>query len=157
MGKMKQMWRIGDVRSKINNTLDASYEKVEKELYDICLDAAQRARNEHDYNNYKGQLESSIGFVILKNRQEVKHWGIAAKSGSDPGLGLQDIRNLIYDKIIGKHSLPDGTEIPSKSIVGIVFAAAPYAGTVESYGRKVLIDFAPNDSSIFRILKTVIR
>lgn len=157
MGKMKQMWRIGDIRSKINNTLDASQEKVAKELYDICMSMAQRAKDEHDYNNYKGQLESSIGFIILKNRQEIKHWGIAASSGYDPGLGLQDIRNLIYDNIIGKHSLPDGTYIPSKSIVGIVFAAAPYAGTVESYGRKVLIDFAPNDSSIFRILKTVIR
>lgn len=157
MGKMKQMWRIGDIRSKINDTLDASQEKVAKELYDICMSMAQRAKDEHDYNNYKGQLESSIGFIILKNRQEIKHWGIAASSGYDPGLGLQDIRNLIYDNIIGKQSLPDGTYIPSKSIVGIVFAAAPYAGTVESYGRKVLIDFAPNDSSIFRILKTVIR
>ena len=157
MGKMKQMWGIGDVRSKISNTLDASYTKVAEELYALCMSMAQRAKNEHDYNNYKGELESSVGVIVLKNRQEIMQWGMLARSGSDPGLGLQDMRNLIYNKIIGKHSLPDGTEIPSKSIVGIVFAAAPYAGTVESHGRKVLIDFAPNDSSIFRILKTVIR
>lgn len=150
-------WKLGDVRKTIDFVIEKDLKKVEEELFNVCLSTAKSAKDGHTYKNYKGQLESSIGVIILKNRQEVTQWSMVASSGSDPARGLQDIKNLIYNKIVGKHSLPDGTFIPSKSLVGIVFAAAPYSGEVQGRGRKVLIDFAPSDSYILTILKTVIK
>lgn len=157
MGKMTCNWKLGDVRKAIDFVIEKDLKKVEEELFNVCLSTAKSAKDGHTYKNYKGQLESSIGVIILKNRQEVTQWSMVASSGSDPARGLQDIKNLIYDKIVGKHSLPDGTFIPSKSLVGIVFAAAPYSGEVQGRGRKVLIDFAPSDNYILTILKTVIK
>lgn len=157
MGKMTCNWKLGDVRKTIDFVIEKDLKKVEEELFNVCLSTAKSAKDGHTYKNYKGQLESSIGVIILKNRQEVTQWSMVASSGSDPARGLQDIKNLIYNKIVGKHSLPDGTFIPSKSLVGIVFAAAPYSGEVQGRGRKVLIDFAPSDSYILTILKTVIK
>ena len=157
MGKMTCNWKLGDVRKTIDFVIEKDLKKVEEELFNVCLSTAKSAKDGHTYKNYKGQLESSIGVIILKNRQEVTQWSMVASSGYDPAKGLQDIKNLIYDKIVGKHSLPDGTFIPSNSLVGIVFAAAPYAGEVQGRGRKVLIDFAPSDSYILTILKTVIK
>lgn len=157
MGKMTCNWKLGDVRKTIDFVIEKDLKKVEEELFNVCLSTAKSAKDGHTYKNYKGQLESSIGVIILKNRQEVTQWSMVASSGSDPARGLQDIKNLIYNKIVGKHSLPDGTFIPSKSLAGIVFAAAPYSGEVQGRGRKVLIDFAPSDSYILTILKTVIK
>ena len=157
MGKMTCNWKIGDVRKTIDFVIERDLKIVEDELFNICLSTAKSAKDGHTYKNYKGQLESSVGVIILKNRQEVTQWSMVASSGSDPAKGLQDIKNLIYNKIVGKHSLPDGTFIPSKSLVGIVFAAAPYSGEVEGRGRKVLIDFAPSDNYVLTILKTVIK
>ena len=157
MGKMTCNWKLGDVRKTIDFVIEKDLKKVEEELFNVCLSTAKSAKNGHTYNNYKGQLESSIGVIILKNRQEVTQWSMVASSGYDPAKGLQDIKNLIYDKIVGKHSLPDGTFIPSKSLVGIVFAAAPYSGDVQGRGRKVLDAFPPSDNYILTILKTVIK
>ena len=157
MGKMTCNWKLGDVRKTIDFVIEKDLKKVEEELFNVCLSTAKSAKDGHTYNNYKGQLESSIGVIILKNRQEVTQWSMVASSGYDPARGLQDIKNLIYDKIVGKHSLPDGTFIPSKSLVGIVFAAAPYSGEVQVRGRKVLIDFAPSDNYVLTILKSVIK
>lgn len=157
MGKMTCNWKLGDVRKTIDFVIEKDLKKVEDELLNICLSTAKSAKDGHTYKNYKGQLESSVGVIILKNRQEVTQWSLVASSGSDPEKGLQDIKNLIYNKIVGKHSLPDGTFIPSKSLVGIVFAAAPYSGEVQGRGRKVLDDFPPSDNYILTILKTVIK
>ena len=157
MGKMTCNWNLGDVRKTIDFVIEKDLKKVEEELFNICLSTAKSAKDGHTYNNYKGQLESSIGVIILKNRQEVSQWSLVASSGYDPARGLNDIKKLIYDKIVGKHSLPDGTFIPSKSLVGIVFAAAPYSGEVQGRGRKVLIDFAPSDSYVLTILKSIIK
>ena len=157
MGKMTCNWKLGDVRKTIDFVIEKDLKKVEEELFNLCLSTAKSAKDGHTYKNYKGQLESSIGVIILKNRQEVSQWSLVASSGSDPARGLNDIKKLIYDKIVGKDSLPDGTFIPSKSLVGIVFAAAPYSGEVEGRGRKVLIDFAPSDSYVLTILKSIIK
>ena len=157
MGKMTCNWKLGDVRKTIDFVIEKDLKKVEDELFNVCLSIAKSAKDGHTYKNYKGQLESSVGVIILKNRQEVTQWSMVASSGSDPAKGLQDIKNLIYNKIVGKHSLPDGTFIPSKSLVGIVFAAAPYSGEVQGRGRKVLIDFAQSDNYVLTILKTVIK
>ena len=157
MGKMTCNWKLGDVRKTIDFVIEKDLKKVEEELFNVCLSTAKSAKDGHTYKNYKGQLESSIGVIILKNRQEVTQWSLVASSGSDPARGLQDIKNLIYNKIVGKQSLPDGTFIPSKSLVGIVFAAAPYSGEVQGRGRTVLDAFAPSDNYVLTILKTVIK
>ena len=157
MGKMTCNWKLGDVRKTIDFVIEKDLKKVEDELFNVCLDTAKSAKDGHTYKNYKGQLESSIGVIILKNRQEVTQWSLVASSGSDPEKGLQDIKNIISEKIVGKQSLPDGTFIPSNSLVGIVFAAAPYAGEVQGRGRTVLDAFAPSDNYVLTILKTVIK
>lgn len=156
MGEMSQTWTIKDIENSINKQTEIYMKKFEDRIYSICLDTAKRAKDEHDYNNYSGELESSVGFVILKDLQEVRQWSLMASSGTSPMEGLQDIRNLVYDEIVGKSKLPDGTILPKKGLVGVVFAAAPYAAEVEGNNRKVLIDFAPSSSYVLTILKTVI-
>ena len=104
MGKMTCNWKLGDVRKTIDFVIEKDLKKVEDELFNICLSTAKSAKDGHTYKNYKGQLESSVGVIILKNRQEVTQWSMVASSGSDPAKGLQDIKNLIYNKIVGKHS-----------------------------------------------------
>lgn len=162
MGKMIQGWSMATIKKTISDGAEfkrgsANENSVVKVLYDACLDVARRAKAEHGYRNIKGELESSIGVVILKDRRSIKRWSLLAASGRDPSRGLRDIKDVISKYIIGRSSLPDGTAIPEKGIVGIVFAAAPYAGIVEGRGRKVLDAFKPNGEQIYSILKTIIK
>ena len=157
MGKMIQKWRINDIDKQIFSKLYKDEFSVINKLYDVCMEVAVKAKNNHDYNNYSGELESSVGFIILKDTNEVKQWFMMASSGTDPSEGLNDIKSLVYDDIVGKYELPDGTMIPRIGIAGIVFAAAKYASTVEERNRKVLIDFTPSSQYVLTILKTIIK
>lgn len=162
MGQMKQLWSINDIRQSINVVSSGSYKEAEmiESIYGVCVDVANAAKSGHDYRNIKGELESSIGVVILKDRQEVVRWSVLAKSGSDPYLGLEDMRRCLEEKIIGKSEIQDVDQtihIPEKGITGIVFAAAPYASAVEARGKKVLIDFAPSSEYVFQVIKSVVK
>lgn len=158
MGQMIQKWNIDDVINPLNVIVEGKEmnEKYSKAIMAICRRAAIKAHSSHSYKNIKGQLESSVGIVVLRDRKYVDAWEMRAKTGSDPSLGLQDLANVITTKILGKAKLPDGTVIPAKGIIGIVFAAAPYASIVQDLrGRTVLDDFMPEAEEVFRILKTV--
>ena len=171
--KSKQLWNINDVISKIDKKTEADIDATVQVIYAQCLAFAQRAKNEHTYKNYKGELESSVGVVVLKDRNEVKEWSALASDGTDPSRGISDYTDVLSTYILGQAQLPDGTLIPAKSIVGIVFAAAPYAGIIENgedvpqeewtpdwqgvAGKKVLNAFAPAPEDIFTVLKTIIR
>lgn len=157
MGEMMQRWDVNEIRQRISDRLASDEKLVIDRLYDICMDVAVKAKNNHDYNNYSGVLESSVGFIILKNLDEVKQWHMMASSGTDPSEGLNLIKNLVYDQIIGKYKLPDKTVIPRTGLAGIVFAAAKYASTVEERNRKVLVDFTPSSQYVLTILKTIIK
>ncbi len=164
MGTMSQQWKIDDISKKIGTVVNNSLENMTQAIYMKCLEFAALAKSAHTYRNYKGELESSVGVVVLKDREEVKEWKSMADTGTDPSLGISDFTSTLQEYVIGKATLPDGTEIPPKGITGIVFAAAPYAGYVESgegmglWGRggmpkKVLNAFAPKGEDVFRILK----
>jgi hypothetical protein len=170
MGKMTQQWKIGEVKQQLNAfvqgeslSLNESYNEQEMidKIYSICLDLASNAKSEHNYINRKGELESSIGVVVIKDRGIVERWKLQSSSGTDPARGTEDIRRIIDEQILGKSELPDGTNIPNKGIVGIVFAAAPYSGYVEkkhdSGRRSVLLDFAPSSDYVFNIIKSVVK
>ena len=162
MGKMIQQWKIKDVQQRLNIVGEGSYKDTEmiEAIYGICVDVATKAKAGHDYKNIKGQLESSIGVVIVKDRREVVRWMVLAKSGTDPALGIEDMRRCVEGQIIGKSQLHDvdrDIDIPAKGIAGIVFAAAPYSAAVEEKGRKVLLDFAPSSGYVFQIIKSVVK
>ena len=157
MGEMIQQWDINDIRQKISDRLANDETAVINKLYDVCMEVAVKAKNNHEYNNYSGVLESSVGFIILKNLNEVKQWFMMASSGTDPSEGLNLIKNLVYDQIIGKYKLPDKTVIPRTGLAGVVFVAAKYASTVEERNRKVLVDFTPSSQYVLTILKTIIK
>ena len=157
---MRQQWSMVDIQIKfasVRNQFEESGDATE-EIYQVCLDMANRAKQGHTYRNVKGELESSVGVVVLKDRNEVVRYtySMMASSGSDPSLGIADFRNVLTNYLVGKSELPDGTHIPSKGVVGIVFAAAPYAGIVEAKGREVLNDFAPESGYVFSIIKTAL-
>jgi hypothetical protein len=168
---MKQLWKIEDISKRIDKRTESDINKVVDVLYRECLAFARRAKNEHTYRNYKGELESSVGVVILKDRNEIKEWSAMASDGTDPARGLEDYKDVLSTYILGQESLPDGTSIPANSIAGIVFAAAPYSYEIEFGqnevehmmewegigGKKVLHAFAPTSSEIFTVLKTVIQ
>ena len=170
---MKQLWKIDTVEKKIDRSLISKEDKMVNAIFGECVAFAVRAKNGHTYRNYKGELESSVGVVVLKDLNEVKEWQLIASTGTDPSRGLTDFRNVLESYIVGKSTLPDGTQLPAKGIAGIVFAAAPYAGQIEGgmeiaqsewtmefqgvAGKKVLHDFAPPASEIIQILKTVTR
>lgn len=156
MGEMKQLWAIPAISGKIHRVAFDDKKLVDS-LFEICTNIANEAKSGHSYRNIKGELESSIGVVILKDREEVLRWSVEAKSGSDPAKGINDLRTLIETNIIGKNELPDGTDIPANGIIGIVFAAAPYSGLVESRGRTVLDSFTPDSEYVFSIIKTAIK
>ena len=169
---MKQKWNIGDIQKKIDAFSVSHEEQVVNAIFGECVAFAVRAHNGHTYRNYKGELESSVGVVVLKDLQEVKEWKLIAASGTDPSRGITDFSNVLQEYIIGQSTLPDGTQLPEKGIAGIVFAAAPYAGIVEGgmevdqstwttewqgvAGKKVLHDFAPPANEILQILKVAI-
>lgn len=166
MGEMRQQWKIKDVSDKLDaiagtgtatSSVSGAYseERMIDAIYGICLDVATKAKNDHTYHNQKGELESSIGIVVLKNRTEIKRWELLASSGSDPAIGLRDLNASLESQVIGKDSLPNGTPIPNEGIIGIVMAGAPYAGYVEMKGRTVLHSFVPEPSYVFSILKSV--
>lgn len=166
----RQKWDIDDVSKRIDKKIDKDMDKMVKAIYDKCLSFAKTAKSNHTYKNYKGELESSVGVVVLKDRNEIKEWNSMASSGTDPSRGISDFNDVLSSYIIGKDMLPDGTYIPDKSIAGIVFAAAPYASMIEngqnefesalgisgSGGKKVLKAFAPSPSDIFTVLKVII-
>ena len=157
MGEMIQKWNIDDVTRPLQAFLDGGLsDKYYDAIFDICRDAAASAHRAHSYRNIKGQLESSVGVVVIRDRKYVQAWALKATSGSDPAKGLNDMNELISTKILGKSQLPDGQIIPKKGVIGIVFAAAEYASYIQDVrGRTVLHDFMPEADEVFRILKTV--
>lgn len=163
-GKMKQLWKIENVEKKIQKFDDLKIEKLGKAIFGICQQYAQQAKREHTYQNYKGELESSIGVVVLKDRNEIFEWSLSAASGTDPAKGLSDFNDVLQTYIVGRSELPDGTLIPAVGLIGIIFAAAPYAYEIESglsplgkvRSKKVLHAFTPNGEFVYTILKTVI-
>ena len=170
MKRKKQKWEIEKVESKIDKRLLKDENKIISAIFNECVAFAKRAKNGHTYRNYKGELESSVGVAVLKDRSEIKEWSMLASDGTDPSKGLSDYRDVLEEYIIGKANLPDGTEIPARGIAGIVFAAAPYASMIESGqnelegtmgwsgigGKKVLNAFAPQKGEILTILKNII-
>lgn len=159
MGQMTQLWKMADVKQRLNVVGQGSYKDTEMidAIYGVCVDTARRAKDGHNYRNIKGELESSVGVVIVKDRHEIVRWMVLAQSGTDPALGIADMKRCVEGQILGKERLPDGTDIPAKGIAGIVFAAAPYAGDVEARRKKVLIDFAPSSNFVFSIIKSVVK
>lgn len=159
MGSMTQKWTIPQIAVRLDKKVEAVFDegKLIDSIFDICQDFAIKARDGHTYMNIKGELESSIGIVVLKNREEIKRWDVSSKSGKDPALGIIDFQNALEKYILGKSELPDGTHIPEIGIAGIVFAAAPYSGLVESRGRTVLDAFKPESGYVFEIIKTAIK
>jgi len=159
MGKMKQLWKLSDIKKEILPIREGKYKESEliDSLFSIGVDMARKAKGEHGYRNIKGELESSVGIVIIKNRREIAQWQILATTGSDPSLGIRDMEKCISSQILGKDELPDGTIIPEKGLACIVFAAAPYAAAVQLRKKKVLLDFAPSDAYVFNILKTIVK
>ncbi len=170
MKRNAQKWNIDNVTSRIDKTIENDEIKICNALYKECVSFAKRAKNGHTYKNYKGELESSVGVVILKDRMEIKEWSMISSDGTDPSLGLNDFRSALEEYIVGHSELPDGTYIPEKSIVGIVFAAAPYASIIENGqneleglmgwsgigGKKVLNAFAPSSEDILTVLKNIV-
>lgn len=158
MGKMIQKWTMPNVVAKLNKATAVAFEegKLTDSLFEICLEVAINARLDHTYRNVKGELESSIGVVVLKDRKDIERWDIQADSGSDPARGVADFRDAFEKYIIGKSELPNGTHIPELGLIGIVFAAAPYAGLVESRGKTVLDSFTPDAEYVFSIIKSAI-
>lgn len=150
-----QKWNIQNIGKRIDKNINSKNTHVISAIYKTCVAFAKEAKKNHSYINYKGQLESSVGVIVLKDLNEVKEWNLIASDGSDPIRGIRDLNNVI-NSIVGKSTLPDGINIPSVGIVGIVFAAAPYAGTVENRGRRVLYPFAPNQSTVYEIIKIAI-
>lgn len=153
---------MADVRQRLNVVGEGSYKdtKMIDSIYGVCVDIAVRAKAGHDYRNIKGELESSIGVVLVKDRREIVRWMVLAQSGTDPALGIEDMRRCVENQILGKAELHDvdrDIQIPAKGIAGIVFAAAPYAAAVESKGRKVLLDFTPSSDYVFSIIKSVVQ
>lgn len=144
--------------SKLDKKTDVAFDegKLTDALFDICQEIAAKARSGHTFMNIKGELESSIGVVVLKDREEIKRWDVSSVSGKDPALGIIDFQNALEQFVLGKSELPDGTHIPEFGLAGIVFAAAPYAGTVEARGRTVLDYFKPDTNYVFSIIKTAI-
>lgn len=155
---MIQRWTIPNVIAKLGKATAVAFDegKLTDSLFEICLEVAINARIGHSYRNIKGELESSIGVVILKDRTAIERWDIQADSGSDPAKGVADFKNAFEEFILGKSELPDGTHIPEIGLIGIVFAAAPYAGLVESRGRTVLDSFTPDAEYVFNIIKSAI-
>ena len=158
MGQMTQRWTLPQVVSKLNKKTEVAFDegKLTDALFDICQEIAAKARSGHTYMNIKGELESSVGVVIIKDREEIKRWDVSAVSGKDPALGIMDFQNALEKFILGKSELPNGIHIPEIGLVGIVFAAAPYAGTVELRGKTVLDYFKPDAGYVFDIIKTAI-
>ena len=159
MGKMKQMWKLTDIKQRLKPVREGKYKEEEMidALFGIGTDMARKAKSEHDYHNIKGQLESSIGVVIVKNRRELVRWSVLATSGSDPALGIRDMEKCLSSQILGKSELPDGTEIPANGLACIVFAAAPYAAAVQWRKKKVLLEYAPSDAYVFSIINKVVK
>jgi hypothetical protein len=160
MGEMKCLWKLSDVRLQFNDLKEGKLNETEliDGLYKIGVDMARKAKSEHTYKNIKGELESSIGVVIVRNRREIVRWSVLSKSGSDPAKGLADMQACLQTSILGKAELPDGTQIPESGYAAIVFAAAPYSAAVEYYrGKKVLLSFSPSDAYVFSVLKSVIK
>lgn len=156
MGSMRQLWTLPNVTAKLNKVTSIAFDegKLIDALFDICKGVAEAARAGHSYRNIKGELEASTGAVVIKDRIENKRWDVSSTSGVDPGRGIMDFQNALEKYVLGKAELPDGTQIPEKGLIGIVFAAAPYAGLVESKGRTVLSEFEPESSWVFSILKS---
>lgn len=158
MGAMTQKWTVPQIEVKLNKATEVAFNegKLTDDLFEICQDIAAKARAGHTFMNIKGELEASIGVVVLKDREEIKRWDVSSVSGKDPALGIIDFQNALEEFILGKSELPDGTHIPEIGLAGIVFAAAPYAGIVESRGRTVLDYFKPDPSYVFSVIKTAI-
>ena len=156
---MIQKWSMPQIVARLDKKTEVAFDegKLVDGLFEICQDIAIKAKDGHTYRNIKGELESSIGVLVLKDRNEIIKWDfVQASSGSDPARGIADFKNGLDEYIIGKSELPNGTHIPEIGLVGIVFAAAPYAGLVESRGRTVLDNFKPDPGYVFSIIKSAI-
>ena len=106
MGEMKQMWKLTDIKQRLKPVREGKYKEEEMidALFGIGTDMARKAKSEHDYHNIKGQLESSVGVVIVKNRRELVRWSVLATSGSDPAWVSVIWRNAYHHRYLVNQS-----------------------------------------------------
>ena len=71
MKRKAQKWDIEKIESKIDKRLLKDEEKIISAIFKECVAFAKRAKNGHTYKNYKGELESSVGVAVLKDRSEI--------------------------------------------------------------------------------------
>ena len=80
MGREIQKWNIDDVINPLNVIVEGKEmnEKYSKAIMAICRRAI-KAHSSHSYKNIKGQLESSVGIVVLRDRNVVDGLGNEGK------------------------------------------------------------------------------
>lgn len=119
-------------KADIANMIDKAAVNIDKltiqRLNLIGFNFVKNARLQADFTDRTGNLRSSIGYIILRNGDQVSENFEKSKKGTDKATGEATAKQLaknIGDKYTSGYAL-------------IVVAGMEYAAAVESKGRDVL-------------------
>lgn len=118
--------------------LDVEIQKVESviqnELVRVGLEFVRNARINADFTDRTGNLRSSIGFVLLKDGQNVFEDFERSGSGKNPEKGIPTAKQFMFEGLKGSEM--------NRGFVLAVVAGMDYAVFVESRGFDVITSSA---------------
>ncbi len=137
---LKAMFNLNQVRDYISDQIDQVEEKSIEALRYQGEEFINKARNSGNYTDRTGNLRASIGYVILKDGQEIDSSfpGGKSKGVSAAKKAIDEVRGLF-----------------GKGLVLIGVAGMNYAAAVESKGFDVITGSAPNSNDIKDLLGAI--
>lgn len=140
MAGLRAMFNLDAIQDFLKQKVDSIEQKtIEALQYEGEL-FITKAKANHTFKNRTGNLESSIGYMILKDGQPIKSNFQGSKED-----GRAKAREVAIDV---------ATQYP-KGFVLIGVAGMGYAAAVESLGFDVITGSAPEDNDIKELLNAI--
>ncbi|CAL67389.1 hypothetical protein [Christiangramia forsetii] len=140
MAGLKAMFNLNQVRDYMSDQIEQIEDKSIEALRYQGEEFINKARNSGNYTDRTGNLRASVGYVILKDGQEIDSSFTGGKS-----QGVKAAKKAI-DEVRG---------LFGKGLVLIGVAGMNYAAAVESKGFDVITGSAPNSNDIKDLLGAI--
>lgn len=137
---LKAMFSMNQVRNVLQEKVNSAEQKSIEALQYQGEEFINKARQDGNYTDRTGNLRASIGYIILKDGQEI--------DSSFPGGTNEGAEQ-------GRKAINEIAQGYTKGLVLIGVAGMNYAAAVESLGYDVITGSAPNSNDIKDLLGAI--
>lgn len=139
------MFNINQVRNFMQDRVDAYEQKTLEALQYAGEEFVNNARINGNYTDDTGNLRSSIGYVILKDGQEI-YSSFPGDTAQGKRTARRESRRIVLDEV-------SQTDYKGYMLVGI--AGMSYAAAVESRGYDVITGSEPGEYDLKDLLGAI--